>query len=496
MVKKASKRVQVETVGLDFRNRRRFYLGLIGLVLVVYSPSLLAGYHADDWSHSFIPREFSGFGDIFKPPFPFDTSFRPTFLAHLWVLSRISEASIPLARLWVILLHGLGSIVVFEIARNLFKGRELWIPLIAAAWFAVAFCHFEVPIALSNSETPAALFLLITVYLLLRNWPLKRPSEQALFIAVWLLALGAKEYALWIPFAWFAGHLFTAQKKRMTLVEWLGVGVPFAAFSIAYLLRFLSLDRNAEDLALVRDPSFSPEGVTHLISSIASLPLLDPAHPRWEGILQDSLGVPFILLAGGKILLFLAVLAAAAFVWRKGVRFPVYIGTALILCPLLLSCWLPGSPASRHTYLPSAGMGILFAGVLAQASSGKKRILSTGFILLLVLQSIGSFAVGRRLTQVTQERERITHRLEEALEEIDTGKRVLIDGLDPQLRGGMSLPFLFPDRNLDTLEPSPLLLTSPLEALRENPPTDEEAVVLKWQGERFERKAPSEFFTF
>lgn len=496
MVKKAPKRVQVESVGLESANRPKIYFGLIGLVLVVYSPSLLAGYHADDWSHSFIPRQFSSFWDIFHPPFPFSASFRPTFVAHLWLLSQISEWSIPLARLWVILLHAVSSIVVFEIARLLFKGRELWIPALAAAWFAVAFCHFEVPTALTNSETPAALLLLLTVYLMLRDWPFKTYRQRSLFGRAWLIALGAKEYALWIPGVWFVLQLLPSTSKRLSLGRWLVDLGYLGGISLAYLWIYLSLDRNAEDLALLRDPAISLEGVGNLVSSAASLILLDPAHPRWEGVLQGSLGAPYFLLLGARGGFLAAVIATIVFLWRNGVRLPVYVGAGLILGPLLLSCWLPGPPASRHTYLPSAGFGILVAGVWAHSSSDKRRILSIGLVLLVALQSVGSFAVGRRLAQATRERERITDRLAEALEDIDAEWRVLIDGLDPQLRVGMSLPFLFPDRELVTLEPSPLLKTQPLEALRVNPPSDEEAVILEWREEDFEKFAPSEFFSF
>ena len=97
------------------------------------------------------------------------------------------------------------------------------------------------------------------------------------------------------------------------------------------------------------------------------------------------------------------------------------------------------------------------------------------------------------MTQVTRQRERITDRLGEDLKGVGLEKRVVLAGLDPQMRVGMALPFLFPDRKLETLEPSPLLEVQPIDRLRETLPSDEEAVVMEWDGERFKKLPPSEF---
>ena len=174
---------------MRLKKRLTAYAGVVLLALATYSSSLGAGYHADDWAHQYVPRAFTGPADLFSPPEPFDTSFRPVFLAHLWLLSKISDLSIPVARLWTILIHAFSGILVFEIARRFLPKDSTRGALIAAVWFSVGFCHFEVPNALTNSETPGVILLLLSVFLLSRRWPTPSWAECLCVLLAWGLSV-------------------------------------------------------------------------------------------------------------------------------------------------------------------------------------------------------------------------------------------------------------------------------------------------------------------
>jgi len=478
------------------RNRLPIYAGIIFLVLATYSSCLCAGFHADDWAHQSIPRTFTGPVDLFLPPPPFDTSFRPVFLAHLWLLSKISAVSIPLARLWTILIHSLSAILVFEIGLRLLPGRSVRGAFLGAAWFSVAFCHFEVPNALTNSETPGVLFLLLSVFFLAKDWPRPGWSGYTTILLFWALSLLSKEYALWVPICLLVAQWMQPASSRMPTAGLLfleGVMIPL---SLLFLFRFGALDRQAGDMALLLEPNLSLAGVGNLISGIVSLPLLDPLHPRWSHILENLPWVlpPVLWFVRGAF--FILCLALFLVVWRGKTRGLGLCGLALVLCPLVLTCWLPGPPASRHVYLPSAGFGLWLAGVLVMHAKGNKmraRGWTVGLVVVLCFQAVGSWAVGIELARTTRLRERITKALSEGIVEVPPGALVILDGLPARARVGNSLPFLFPNRKFMEMTPRPTLKAQPIERLRSHPPSDKEAVVLVFDGTGFQSLSVSEY---
>jgi hypothetical protein len=466
------------------KRRIFFIVGIIVLTVSVYSGGLRAGYHADDWSHQYIPREFSSPFDLIAPPAPFDTSFRPVFLAHLLILSKISEHSIPLARLWTVLIHAFSAILVFEIARFILPSRSITLALVAALWFSVAFCHFEVPNAFTNSETPGVFFLLLTLFLLIRRWPDFSKLECVCVSASWTLSLLSKEYALWIPVGLFLCQVFPPLSGRMRRSVFIGLLAFMVSASVLFLFRFATIDREAGDMALLLQPTVSLGGLRNLFSGIVSLPFFDPTHPRWSGILQGRLGIPSSFLLACHLLFLGFFIGLCARLWRQGEgRLPA-LAIALVVCPLVLTCWLPGPPASRHVYLPSAGFGLVIAGNLHCFGKEAKKSLWKWAVLFCVIfaQAAGNWCVGMELERTTRLRERLTARLAEEISSTSPEKTVILDGIPPQARVEMSLPFLFPDWRFESTTPSPLLKVQPLERFRANPPGDDEAVVLVFEG--------------
>jgi hypothetical protein len=508
----------------DSNNPKRpvLFIGLTLLVLAAYASSLPAGLHADDWSHQLIPREFDSLGDWLDPPFPFNTSFRPVYLAYLWGLSKVSAVGIPLARLLVILLHACAVWTVFGLARKWMRTDSVLPAVLAAAWFGVAFCHYEVPNALTNSETPGALFLLLTIASLALWWNALSFTRVCLVLGLWALALLCKEYALWIPAVLAAVWLWkkvsrhspltfgerglqvSPQGKESVLPYPPGRGgggakgallAGMIVLSLLYLGIWAGIDREAEDMADVIGPILSIKGIGNLFSSLASLPLFDPLQERWRGILCDRLGLPEGFLWGLR-LLNLAVVIGVGVLALRGLRSAgFFIAWLLILGPLLLTCWLPGDPASRHLYLPSAGFGILIGGSFHYLRDRWNRppMLAWTVGALLLVEALGSFAVGWELTATTRERERITDTLAIELKTLSAKKTVYLQNLPPKARVNMALYFLFPGWEIEPLTPSPLLKEQPLDRFLRELPSAEEAVVLEWNGENFEQLAPEEF---
>ena len=474
------------------KRRVIIYAGILLLTVGAYSGGVGAGYHADDWSHQYIPREFSGLADLVNPPPPFDTSFRPVFLAHLWLLSKVSEHSIPLARLWTVAIHAFSSILVLEIARLLLPSRSIAVSLVAAGWFSVAFCHFEVPNALTNSETPGVFFLLLTLFLFARKWPYLSKYDCLLIAVSWTFCLLAKEYALWFPVGLVLCQLFLPSSGRLRPPVFVGLLGFMVTASFLFLFRFATIDREAGDMALLLQPTISSAGLRNLFSGIVSLPLLDPTHPRWSGILQGTLGIPSSLLEVVRFVLFGLTIGLCAWLWRQGQRRLLTLGVALVICPLLLTCWLPGPSASRHVYLPSAGFALLIAGGMSFLRKESRTCLWVFAFLtgVLLIHAVGSWCVGLELSRTTRQLERLTDSLGKELSSIPREKTVILDGLPPRVRLEMSLPFLFPDREFQSTTPSPLLKAQPLERLREDPPGEDEAVVLLFDGAANVRRAP------
>lgn len=277
-------------------------------------------------------------------------------------------------------------------------------------------------------------------------------------------------------------------------------------------------------MALLLQPTISVDGIRSLVSSLISLPFLDPFQGRWYGILHDRLGLPTAVPSVGWVFMgafFVAVLGVG---WRGLNRVGRWLGLGLIFCPLVLTCWLPGDPASRHEYLPSAGFGLFLTGAVGvlrfeswksfdefiilffkfeswkslEGIEGVKKSLwgkSLALLLVgfLVLQGFGSFSVGWELSRTTRQREAITDRLTEELQEIPSETKVYLSGLPERARVNMALYFLFPGREIVDLTPSPLLKEQPIDLLRKETPPDTEAVVLEWDGLGFARREVSEF---
>jgi hypothetical protein len=250
--------------------------------------------------------------------------------------------------------------------------------------------------------------------------------------------------------------------------------------STLYLFHLTTIDREAGEMALLLQPTISLAGLQNLFSGMASLPLFDPTHPRWSEIFGGQLGIPSPFLLASHLLFLGFFIGLCARLWRQGDGRLMALATVLVVCPLVLTCWLPGPPASRHAYLPSAGFALFIAGCIPPFKKELKKsflvmFFLTGFILI---QVVGDWSVGMELARTTRQRERLTDALAKELSSIPPGKEVILDGLPPRARVEMSLPFLFPGQAFVSTTPSPLLKAQPLESLRENPPGEDKTVVL------------------
>ncbi|MBN2172295.1 MAG: hypothetical protein JW819_13330 [Candidatus Krumholzibacteriota bacterium] len=120
--------------------------------------------------------------------------FRPLVNLSFWAQERLFPGDVALYNRFNLLLHVLNTLLVFQLVRLLL--RKPTVALAAACLFAVTDSHIGAVLWISARTTLLASFFLLASLVALLSWPGRRRLALGLSVALYVLALAAKETAV------------------------------------------------------------------------------------------------------------------------------------------------------------------------------------------------------------------------------------------------------------------------------------------------------------
>jgi len=333
-----------------------------------------------------------------------------------------------------ILLHLVNTTMIFFIARKLFAKQLAAVT--SAAFFLVAFSHYEGITWISSSITLLVTFLVVlSLYSHIRYRESNRLPWFILSIVSFVFAFLTKETAIGLPFLILVYDLFFTPKDNRKRFRFF---VPYLVFGLL-LLAYVGIQtqwalRFAEGSDSVYKPGWHV--LTNILDYWIWLWMPNPRHPyvaRVLMILPKPLLVTYWVFAGLVACSLVLVIVLAAL---KKISKPLLF--TFLATFISLAVFLPFSIkiSARYAYLPSCFLALFAGGVFANAHTYLKErskkalkvILWGAAGVYLAANIFATVLVQREFVRVSTLTEKLAHQVGSSLD-LKANDVVFIDGL-------------------------------------------------------------------
>lgn len=315
--------------------------------------------------------------------------FRPLVNLSFWAQERVFPGNIPFYNNFNLVVHFLNTLLVFQLIHLLFRKRT--VALAVAILFAVSDGHIGAVLWISARTTLLASCFLLASLVALMSWPKHRLLALGVSIALYTLALAAKETA--IVGLLLVALIFVLTRKQSGLpAVCLDAVISFAVVSILYFaLRLIAMGglgnsdwglgfhaiRNLAGGALTL---LYPQPLIHLLNPAAAhIPQID--HP----ILLEILALPLV-----GLLLWLGI--------RVKKAYPMCLALGWMLLTLIPASFFryrflhfQSIQQTRYYYLATIGVVLILAILLSiwwESRRPGRMVASVAIFLFVCISSI------------------------------------------------------------------------------------------------------------
>lgn len=372
-------------------------LGILGLTLLVYIPSLDNQF--TDWDDNFYVTE----NPLVAHPDP--GAILTTPVAGNWhpltiwsfALNYQAAKLDPRAYHWTsLLLHLANTALVFVFVRQLARGRR-WTPIAAAALFGLHPMHVEsVAWVAERKDVLYAFFYLAGLIAYLWHVDRKRPAWLAAALLLFVLSCASKPAAVVFPLTLLAVDWF--RKRRFTRAVWLEK-VPFFLVALIDGVVTLQIQRASGAITEHWGPFqkllFAAYGLVMYVVKLFVPVRLSAIYP-YPSLAPGAIGPQYY------VMLAIALIGVPAFLWIFRRSRVVLFGFAFYLINILLVLQffsIGGAVmADRYTYVAYIGLFIALAWWLDKSDErGSRGVRAAVAAVLLILIPVSAFATWKRV---------------------------------------------------------------------------------------------------
>lgn len=361
-------------------SRRAAAIGVAAAALLAYVVTLANGFVWDDlFLMDFIRTRMQegGLPRLLAAEFVVDGPtgyYRPLPVLSLWIDAALSPSSPVLFHLTNVVLHAVNSVLALLLLRVLIAAEAP--ALLGALFFAVNPIHVE-PVAFVSGRTDlwAGTFVLLAtlVWAKARSAAPPRRADVLTSAAALLLAVLSKELSFLLPAVLLAWDALAPRRAGASGPGWwirnrAWIAGWSAACAVVLLVRWTVVGTTMELRWLrgggAQQGAWAGSGLavqimaTYFKSLLIPWPLKPHYTPSQLALTPVNVGASLLLLA--------AFLATAGRAWGR-IGLLALIWTAGFLLPVSGLVPVSGQPvAERYLYVPSFGVALLVAGVLAR----------------------------------------------------------------------------------------------------------------------------------
>lgn len=396
---------------------------LILVAFVLYGNTLNHEFVLDDdvvfLQNKYVQKGFSGIPDIVSHGFltgfngSNDQSYRPLVLINYAIERQLFDNNPKAGHFFNILFYALCGILVWRLAKRMFKTAHAWIPIGIALVFMAHPVHTEVIANIKGRDDILHfLFALTSLHLLLRYTESQKTKDLVLSGLTFFGALLCKEMA--ITFL----AIFPLSLWFFSNWSWKKIGTNSAMFlgitAIYFLIRSAVLDditfnepMHVANNAVAAADGFTGQLATGLLIMVVYVKLLFFPHPlSWDYSFEQ---IPVVGLGDWQASVSILILAGLVFVAIKGFMKKASYSWAILYFLISISIvsniviLLGATVADRFLFTPSLGFAIALVMVLAKVLKvdtahkdlPKQRKLVAPILVILCLFSIKTIARNR-----------------------------------------------------------------------------------------------------
>jgi hypothetical protein len=344
------------------KSNRAIVIALLIVNGILYSPVLNAYFQADNFTFiSFAQREIENLmqGRSWDAWFVGGVEnysvFRP--IGRLfWLVNYLAFGlDAPGYHLVTLLFHFIASFAAFLLARQLTRDRAT--AALSALMFAAMPVHSEaVAWIAANYDVLSGMYYFIALIFYIRYMQKRAARFYWLAFGAWVFALASKETALTFPAILFLYDFFFQPRERARIVH---AAMRYAPFGLLIAARLIFFGHGYRGL------TFAPEGWQYYVD-LNLVRVVDPIVFEWHD------GTRWLALVGALILI--VVLRAR----------PVAL-FSLTWIPVTLIPTLVGGVSDRSFYIPSFGVALLLAILLATLFARRTALTRASAIAALAI---------------------------------------------------------------------------------------------------------------
>lgn len=392
-----------------------YLLGIFLFGFLLYANTMTHDYVLDDpiitIENQFVQRGFSGLADIFSHGYLYgfngsnDQSYRPLVLANMAIEKQLFGNNPTVHHFFNVLIYALSGVFLFLFLRQIFKQKNIWLPLAITALFIAHPIHTEVVANIKGrDELLSFMFAVLSLYALMRH----AYTQNALWlygsVVFYFLCVLSKETGLavlgLVPFTLY----FFTKIELKTILTRTALFLLMAA--VYFFIRSLAMDSMTfeEDMHVINNSLMGAASVSERLASTLAIlgryiQLLIFPHPLSYDYSYNQ--IPLTGWGHWRTLTALALYVGMAVVAVVGLRrkSPVAYGIIWFVVMLLLvanlhpKLMVGATMAERFIFSSTLGFCIVLAYLLHHYLKPLETLVSAKTFLAIIGIIVGLYSI-------------------------------------------------------------------------------------------------------